>query len=400
MGEKKKSSKIIWFVLLAIVTVVLCYLFTVVYFFFISPYNIALKIGFWPFLNEKDVGKMYLDATTQINFKTMDENFDNVEVSIVGVNVSKDGYILAPLSEFSAWDASVQISVFTKSGTAYKGEMVYMDENYNLAVLKCKNMDGSNKAIKIPYVNIASKDEYIKDTKVIMTSMNTRTRAFTSSYQSGVIEDTDYFASVPKKVEGIATRDFTVSYGFIVSTNLNSSFQGGLVFNKKGRFLGFSFGTLLEFNIPDGQYFVQPAYGAKNFIKNVFAMNGQPYQNLLVETVCGFDISEGVDMTETLGSVQGRDTFYFDGKWNPITAEITEFCHSENKGFYLFKDFVYNDKTVSAGAILTDVKVNGKTTKIEVRNDLIDALYGAKKGSPVEFKYLQAGQTETLSFTV
>lgn len=400
MGEKKGSSKIIWFILLAIVTVVLCYLFTVVYFFFISPYNIALKIGFWPFLNEKDIGGFYLDATMQINFKAIDENFENVEVSIAGVNVRKDGYVLAPLSEFSKLEDGVQISIFTKAGTAYNGEIVYTDENYNLAVLKCKNMDGSNKAIKIPYVNIASKEEYSPSSKIIMTSMNTRARAFTSSHYSGVIEDTDYFTSVPKEVEGISARDFTVSYGFIISTTNNAPFEGGLVFNKKGRFLGFSFGTLLEFNLPDGQYFVQPAYGAKSFLGDVVSMKGQPYQNALVEAVCGFDTSEGTDMIETLGSAQGRDTFYFDGTWNAITTEITEFCHNDNKGFYLFKDFNYAENTISAGAILTNVKVDGKLIIIEVRSDLIDALYGAKKGSKIEFSYINANQNETLSFTV
>ena len=92
MEEKKSNWKVFWYVILAFIAVVLCYLFVVIYFFYISPNNISLKLGFWPFLSDQTVGEMYLDATVELNFKA-NEEFDVLDKSVVGVNIREDGYI-------------------------------------------------------------------------------------------------------------------------------------------------------------------------------------------------------------------------------------------------------------------------------------------------------------------
>ncbi len=400
MGVKKGNSKLIWGVLFAFVTVILCYFFTVVYFYFISPYNIPLKIGFWPFVSEKSIGDMYLDATVQINFKAETENFETIEVSVVGVNVRKDGYVLAPLSEFADWKDGVQIKVFNQ-GTAYIGDLIYQEKNYNLAVLKLKNMDGNKKKIKIPYVNIGSFNDYSESSRVILTSLSSNKRAFTSSVVTGVIDSIEPPVSVAKELDGVEVLDYSVTNGFVVQTSNLAMYDGGAAFDKKGRLLGFSFGNLLYAGLPYGQYFFQPVYGARNFIKNVIA--DENYSNELVDALCGFDTYEADFMVDHEQGEFENKTFYFNGAWNVATSQVESFSLSGDKGFYLFSDFNYRTHTIEADSIILSVKVGrAGSKKIDSKCDLFDRLYNADKGTNIELIYTEKDSTtaKTLSFTV
>lgn len=400
MAEKKGNSKIVWIILFAIVTVLLCYLFTVVYFFFISPYNISLKLGFWPFASEQSIGDMYMDAVVQINYKATDDHFEEVYANVTGVNVRIDGYILAPLSEFADCSQEAQIKVFTNGGTAYNGQVVSEDKNRNLAIIKCKNMDGSNKKIKLPYVGIGKLSDCSEGTKVIVTSLNAKARTLASSVTSGVIDESMLTLTVPKDVDGERGYDFTVSNGFVVETNASAALNGGAAFNKKGKLLGFSFGRLVEASLPAGQGYFQPVYGTNDYIKTVVSNKGKIYENKLVDAFCGFDSYEADDMVQTWA--QGRDTFYFDDTWNIITEEVIAFSCSGDKGFHLYKPFEYDGKIIPAHSAITRVKIGKINQKIEWRCDLIDTLFKAKKGDTVVLTYveLESQVPKTLSFTV
>ena len=89
MEKFKKSNKIfLWGTILAITSLLLCYVFVVLYFFYISPNNISIKFSLWPFLDDKTIAQMYLDATVDIEVSG--------EESFVGVNVKENGVIVAP----------------------------------------------------------------------------------------------------------------------------------------------------------------------------------------------------------------------------------------------------------------------------------------------------------------
>ena len=92
--EKQSNKKVFWYILFAVITVVLCYLFLVVYLYFISPYNISLKLTFWPFQTTGSMGNLYMDSVVEIKFQA-NEDLDVVEKSVVGVNVREDGFIVA-----------------------------------------------------------------------------------------------------------------------------------------------------------------------------------------------------------------------------------------------------------------------------------------------------------------
>lgn len=399
MAEKKGNSKIIWIILFAIITVLLCYLFTVVYFYFISPYNISAKRGLWPFGSDQTVGEMYMDSVVHINYKTVDDNFENVDVNVIGVNVRVDGYVLAPLSEFSNCSQDAQIKVFTNSGTAYNGVVAFEDKNRNLVVIKCESMSGGK--VKIPYVAIGSLADCKMDSKVIMTSISTNARVFNSSIVGGVIVENGISLPVPKDVDGSVGYDFTVSHGFEVLT-FQSGFNGGAVFNKKGKLLGLSFGRLLETTLPFDHFYIQPVYGALDYIKEVAGSKTGTYKNELVDAFCGFDVFEATDMIKTWGDELGKTTFYFDNTWNTITDDVTVFINSAEKGFHLFKEFDYKGKTIPQHSAITKVRVGKNTKTIEQRSDLFDTLFKAKKGDTVVLTYIELGDMtpKTLSLTV
>lgn len=398
MGEKKGNSRIVWVILFAIVTVILCYLFTVVYFYFISPYNIAVRIGVWPFVSDSSIGEMYSDATVQINYEAVDENFEKIDVSVAGVNVRKDGYIIAPYSEFSNYSQEALITIFTNSGTAYKGKLLYADINYNLAIFKCLNMDGSNKKIKIPFAAIGAVKNYDVGEEVIMLSVGANNKAIVS----GSIKDNGYIECVSKKVDGCDVLDFTVSYGFITETDDGTSFNGGVVFDKNGNLLGFSFGKLLEANLLPTEYFIQPAYGAKYLLKDVANAYkaDETYVHPLISALYGCDSLEAEYMVNHEQGEYGSKTFYFDNGWNPVDSHMEDFSLSGDTGFFLLRDFVYRDNTISANSIIRSVTVSGTRFFVEYKCDLIDAFYKLDEGDKIVISYLDENAVQkSITFT-
>ena len=89
------KKKLIWTILFSVITIVLCYLFIVVYFYFINPYNISMRLTFWPFVSERQVGEMYNEATVDVAFTYINEETDEEEtISATGVNVNQNGFII------------------------------------------------------------------------------------------------------------------------------------------------------------------------------------------------------------------------------------------------------------------------------------------------------------------
>ena len=76
MKDIKSNSKLLWYIVFALLTVVMCYFFVVIYFYYISPYSVANRMTFWPFATEKQVAEMYSDTVVEINFSVENEDFE------------------------------------------------------------------------------------------------------------------------------------------------------------------------------------------------------------------------------------------------------------------------------------------------------------------------------------
>ena len=394
MGEKNSTKKLVWYVLFALVTVVCCYLFVVVFFYFIYPYNISLKLAFWPFVSEEQVGQMYSEATVKVTFKYQNDEFEDEEISVVGVNIDKDGYILFPFSEIAECTDYSQIKVLTASGTVYSGTFIYGNKDYNLALIKCEN--AANGKVKIPFVKVFGSDDYSFVDRVVVAN----SKLITTSVWTGYMEDTGYVhPHVTKNGANEDVLSYTIENGFIIDIKGSLTFNGGAVFDKNARLLGFSYKDTLSIEssvLEQGEYFVMPAYAVRLFYSDAVKAykNKETYKNTLVSGFNGFDKTEANKMKDLKKDEAGEEKFYFNGDWQAISSDFDHFLTSDIQGYYLFTDFNYTDKNIAKNAIITSISVDGKKTDIEYKTDLFDALFAAKSGSAIKLTYQRFEGTE------
>lgn len=408
MGEEAKHSnlKVIWYVLFAIITVILVYLFVVVYFFYISPYNISVKTAIWPFLSDQTVGEMYLDATVEINFTVANEvTFEDEEKKVVGVNVRQDGYIIAPYNEFRSCTDQTEITILANSGKVYNGKFLYGDLNYNIAILKCENVTPDEPEVKIPFVSISnavSSSWFVEtDVLAITSPMESKT------VWNGTVSDTNLY-SVYKEItiENKYAIDFVMEECYLVDINSSddNTFEDGAIFDKSGGILGLSFEKT-----DDGAYVIMPIDSAKYFLNDVVKAykNQQKYENNLVKSLVGFDQLEIQCFFIASNKNYGEEEFfYFNNTWQVYTDDIvTKFAASSDPGYYVFEDWTYNSNVIlPANSVISYIRCNNKNYSALQRTSLFEGLYNADAGDTVTVYYWDidslGGTTQSVTFTV
>lgn len=399
MSKKEGSkSKVLWSILFGFVTIILCYLFVVVYFFYISPYNISLKVSLWPFMSDYSIGEMYLDATMEIKFTVTDEiTFEETEKSVVGVNIRQDGYIVAPYNEFRFCNDDTQITILANSGKVYDGKLLYGDMNYDIAVLKCENVLGEEGEIKIPYVSI-SKSSLYSSVIAVGSPMKTKT------VWTGAIVDTNLtniYSST--EIEGKNAVDFIIEDCYTVELKESTeSFGGGAIFNDIGGLLGLSFDKTLS----DGSYVIIPIDDVDLFLNDVVKnyKKQTQYKNVIVDSVVGFDKTEIYCYTTVANSNVGQEEyFYFNNSWQVFTDEIIAFAGGTTEGYYLFEDWVYDGRTVlGKNNVISSIKIGYFTRSADTKTELVRSLYQIEKGNKGVIYYYELGtlgtQLKSVSF--
>lgn len=393
--KKNNNSKVVWYVLFAVVAVILGYMFTVVYFFYISPYNISTKTAIWPFLSNQQVGEFYLDATVEINFSVENENFEIEDKSVVGVNVREDGFIIAPYSDFPVNQATMSdIEIKANNGKVFKGIFLYGDRNYNLAILKCENLNDTTQAIRLPYVSVPSSSNsvyYRNEVLAISSPLQDKT------IWEGRILSTDA-APITYLTErnGKAAVEMVIEDCYVVELESESGaiFEGGAVFNTSGRILGLSFGGQLSSD--DGTlencFLVMPIDKINLFLNDVIVSykNEKTYTNDLVKGLKGFDRTELQFFLSTSSENLGEeDYFWFDGEWCLYSDQIRiSYAESTIEGYYVFKDWVYKENTIlKADNVISLITCNGKSYSAKTKTSLMKAFYDADAGDEITIYY-------------
>lgn len=401
---KSSNAKVIWYILFAFVTVILIYLCTVAYFFYISPYNISIKTKLWPFLSDQTVGEMYLDATVEIDFTIKNPiTYENEDKIVVGVNVREDGYIVAPYSEFRACNENTEIKIYTNSGKIYVGKLLYGDINYNLAILKCENIAENLDEIKIPYVYVSSKTSLSNQTEVLAIASPMKTK----NVWNGKVIDTNLLNVYKQiEVENNYAIDFVLEncYSVEIDSSDENAYTGGAIFDKSGSILGLSYEDTLD----DGSYVIMPIDASKLFLDNVVKnyQKQQTYDNQVIKKVVGFDQTEiYCHMLASAKNSGKEEYFYFNGSWQIYSDELIAFSNSEVDGYYLFEDFVYNEETIlESKNVISSLKINGKTYSADCRTSLMNALYKTKTGDVVTIYYYDTNslgiKLSSVNFTV
>lgn len=386
--EKKGNTKIIWYILFAFITIIMCYLFSVVFFFFISPYDISLKTNLWPFLSDAQIGEFYSEAIVDIKFTAQnDEYFGEVEVSAVGVNVRKDGYILSTSNAFENATEESKIQIYAKSGKIYDGKILYLDKNNNLAIIKCE----SEEKLKMPFVKIGNvATENSVNTEIIAINSENRKVA------TGKVTDYDVVDAFTSVSEGIHKVDHVAEY--CLCAEISANFESGVVFDKKGTLLGFSVaqnGT---------QFSVMPVEACKFYLNSTVESyeNKTNYSNKLVGAFVGFDNYEVNYFMELSEKNSDKTKFYFNNKTQEYTDNIKFFAGPNQTGYFLFEDLIYDEKIVlTAQNVITSVYFDKISYEIECRADLINALYNVEEGQSLTIYYhkIDALGTELTSVT-
>ncbi|MDE6583473.1 MAG: hypothetical protein K2K31_02360, partial [Clostridia bacterium] len=97
MAEKKGNRKLWFWIIFAVIAVVLAYVITVMYYFVFSPNNIRAKMIVWPFFTEANIAEMYSQASAEIQFSYVDpEDYVTVTEKTVGVDIAEDGFFVVP----------------------------------------------------------------------------------------------------------------------------------------------------------------------------------------------------------------------------------------------------------------------------------------------------------------
>ncbi|MBE7075669.1 MAG: hypothetical protein E7375_01185 [Clostridiales bacterium] len=377
--DKKSSKKLVWYILFAIITVVMCYLLVVVYFHIVSPNNITTKLAIWPFNSTQKIGEMYLDAVVEIDFTIEDdETLESEEKKVVGVNIRQDGYIIAPYNEFVDCDETTEYKILTNAGGVYNGAYLYGDKHYNVCVLKVENI-ASDQKIKIPFVSITSVSQGLFSNKQILAISSP---IQTKNVWTGTIVDFE-LSNIYRETtrDGKNVVDFVLEDCYSVGLK-DGSFTGGAIFDKKGGFLGLSYEDTLE----DGSYIIMPVGGVKNFLEKVIDSyeKNQKYDNKLIKSFIGFDqieLSCFKDAAETNENQTDKECFYFNGEFQIFTDELITYLNSDITGYYLFEALIHNDKTIiDANKVIYAISHNSKTYLIDTKIELFDLLYDVESG--------------------
>ncbi|MGN1200960.1 MAG: hypothetical protein ACI4R8_01665 [Candidatus Caccovivens sp.] len=385
--ENKSNSKLVWYILFAVVTVVLCYLFAVVYFYFISPYNIALKIGFWPFVSDTQIADMYADATVEIEFKVQNSEFQDEEKKVLGVNVRKDGYIIAPYSDFENVNSDTIIKIYSNSGTIFYGKVLFADKDYDLTVIKCQNTAEGEGEIKLPYVSIASISNIVEGDEIICVSNPVSDKHI----RTGEVYDIGYDVPNVTEQDGMLVVDRIQENCFVIDLDLDGTqFTGGAVFDKNASLLGFSYGSLTD--VSAGFAYVMPAEAIKFVLDNVVEkyQSNSTFSCAIRDKFVGFDQAELSWFIECSQRNTGdENNFYFNKSWHSYSDEITYYANSDYSGYYLMNEFVHKDVTISSNSAITALKIGTTTYNIKNKYDLFEIIYKLSAGERVTIFYEQ-----------
>lgn len=395
------KKKLIWTILFSVITIVLCYLFIVVYFYFINPYNISMRLTFWPFVSERQVGEMYNEATVDVAFTYINEETDEEEtISATGVNVNQNGFIILPYSEIALCEDFSKIKVQTRGGATYEGNFLYASREFNIAIVKCETA-ANRKSINIPYVTLTS--SYYNNDKVFVSSQDISD----NSSWVGEIVDCEGYSFVSTKEYFYCIED-----GFTITVNGDFSFKGGAVFDRSAHLIGFSYKDTVEFDSnsttlsENKEHYIMPTYPAKLVIDDVINAynNNQTYENRLVDAFVGVDYKEASTLTIAENLKDGK--IYYHNKYYEITDEIDYFVNSNVEGFLLLEKFVYNETSINASAVIYEIYVGDEKFEICNKLDFYIVVNALEKGDNVRinFKVLNGAGTgynlETKMFKV
>lgn len=381
--DKNSRLKLILIIFVAVAAVIFSYIFTILYFYNINPYNISAKLVIWPFNSEKSKGELYLDGMVEVSFFAM-EDFSETEKVVSGVNINKNGWILIPASSLKNLSKDKNITVKPKSGTPYLADLVFLDDTYNLALLKCKNIEGKTGKIQIPFVKMGRLG--LEKTKKSLIFVDNSLKA--QDVEVGYTDNENFVVADYTIVDNKFALDYCLEDSFeLYLDKTYDDFVGGAVFDENGAVLGLCNGWKLS----DGGYVITPIYNIFDILEDAFSDKLEKTE--LFDSLVGFDAIEfsyhQEISTMSEGDISGDQTkFYFNGEWLDYNMAMEGFL----SGFMLLEDFSFDEIEIPKYSIIKSIQIEEQIPNlIDSRLALHDALYKVKKGDSITVKYENLG---------
>lgn len=380
MAREHVAVKIFSIIGIVVLIILLCYFSSVLYIFLAVPNNIPAKLTVWGFMSDDDICGLYKSASAEIEIQGQEER-------VYGINISEEGYFLTMSKYFSTSDQ--QVSIYTQNGSIYGGEVVFLDNDFNLAVVKCKD------SISLPYVNVGEPVydmSYIfPKTYYVVTSPSVSSKYYTTK-QIGE----EYLVYLSDSQDGLdvvkTVIEDCVSFGLKID-NLDD----GAILDDNGNLIGLVFGGSGTENGNYFYYYYQPVNLMADILTKIKSQN---LQTSHVQAVHGFDMEELDCYINLRLPVNDEISIYFDGEWMIFSKNLKEY-RLTSSGFYLTQPFVYNESTINQGYVITSVYYKQKTYNISTKVDLFTFLYNRTPGDEFVINcYDIENKTGTIKATV
>lgn len=417
MQKVRKNTTIFWLIFIPMAAVLLSYVLVVVNFFSLHPNNITAKMAVWSFFSTQQKGNMYQEATVDVKFFVDQEDLEFEDESsyrdcftLSGAVVSEDGFVVVPYHKYLS--KSTQIYIYAYSGKVFSGKLVFEDENFYLSILKCENLDGQGGAIAMPYVEISR--PVAKSADIFATSVEpdwqTSQRKWSQPWTGQLNASRfDCYYDYRTIDDSYLATDHVFEHFYEVQTQnyIGHFFADGPVFNDYGYFIGL---VSSNFELKERvNKVLLPAFVLQDALENVRSAyyGGVEFSNYAAENLKGvskteLDIHLKVEDTKIDGNIAGMDnSFYFGNAWRKFDEHenILDFYNGKQNGFLLLEDFACmgeqeQQNTIPKYSLIEKVVVNGKTCDVSGHEQLLQVLYGARKGSTVKFYYKTNLQAE------
>ena len=378
MAKRSGVGKVFTIIGILLLAILLCYFSIAIYLYFANSNNISSKLKVWNLMSDQSVGELYLDASFSIS---------NGEDSFYGVNVHENGYVLTIASNV---EEDETYTLYQKNGKVYRGEVVFLDTDINLALIKLYSFE-TEKTISLPFVAVG--DLYSSSLTFNSTYIAVGDPLLENNVST--INDLEFYTyahAKTKLVDGKEVVEYVNTSPYYYSIeNYSTTSQGG-VFNKKGELLGLVYDySISPINTNNANYFILDV-DVMNFILDD-VVSSTSYENNLVSSVVGFDMYElqcYLDYPLTSSS----DYIYFNGQWMQVPENVINLYYSGVDGVYLTEDFVYNGTTIPANCFITSLNYNLFSYNIYTKADLLYILYSLESGDALTLTYQNLATSE------
>ncbi len=307
---------------------------------------------------------------------------------------------------------NLDYKILTEDEVSYPCEVLWYNRNTDIAILYCDDINLNYVTMKDRWIDCSASERL--DYETIFTIGTPLNLGYLNRLTVGNVASNDNFAMSTSEQIYISGSNYsyTSKLGYSQYTVLSNLYEdvidislgisggnsGGGLFDANGYLVGLA--ALGNGNVDKtgGNQFngAVPIYPALKVLDKVIE-NHENSKNYSIYTFDSLNL-KGLDAyeAEEASLVKGSYNYYFLNDALYSSSYLAAF-NFDKDGYYILSN---NGKiAISRGSYITACTLNGKTTQIYDRNDLIYFLLNVDDGDKVTFDYVSSGATRQLTTT-